>query len=160
MKLNKFLLVALVIALVPFFANAEANVDVEGLKAKLTDLRAKHTAYETQVVAEGLTREDAINMWKTDLEAFRAEKDQFFTNKMDGLKEKYGKLAEKFPEKAAMIKARFEDKNQNREARKAELKNLLQQRRSGEINREDFRDALKSRQEGRRSERPDRPTGE
>lgn len=147
MKINKFLIIALMVTMFPLVGqaetNANANVDVESLRAEIQELRIKHKDYKSQVIAEELTREEAIELWKKDLDTFRAKKDQFFINKMGELKGRYEKLAKNFPEKANAIKARWEEKYQQREQRRTEHKKLLQQRRSGEITPGEFKNSLK-----------------
>jgi hypothetical protein len=143
MKINKFLLAGLIAVLIPLTGQAAANVDVNSLRAGLQELRGKHADYKAQVASNELTRDDAIALWKTDIETFRAEKDEFFKNKMGVLEGKYNKLAKNNPEKADEIKANFKQKKQQRENRMLELKKgLLERRRSGEMNNEGSGNAL------------------
>ncbi len=163
MKFRPIVLALLLILFVPLVVQAE--VDGDALRDKIKVLRSEHQELKQQVAAGTLNREQARATWKEKIEAVRMEKEKYFESKMVKFQSRYAKIAERSPERAESLSARFEVLKINREDRKTQRKMLLDKVRSGDISPEEAKLRVKAKraenkiiQETRKSDRQDRPS--
>ena len=120
---------------VPVFAQME-GFDISALAQELGD---EHAALLEQVEAGEITKEEAYNAWQELVDELRTEKDKYFNNRMEAIQEKIEMIAEKNPERAAVLEEKMTTAQERRQERTQMRSQIREQVQSGEITREQAR---------------------
>ena len=109
------------------------------IQARLTELREIHADLKAQVEAGDITVEEAREKWHALLAETRAEKDAYFEEKMQQVRDRYEVIAERNPEAAELLKERIDLAKQRRDEHLAKREELRDQIESGDITRDEAR---------------------
>ena len=129
------------LAFVVLGSQAYAFESAADIQARLAELREVHADLKAQVEAGEITPEEARAQWQALLAEARAEKDAYFAEKMEKVQDRYEMIAERNPEAAELLKERIDLAMQRRDEHLEKRAELRAQVASGEITRDEARQA-------------------
>lgn len=103
----------------------------------ISNLRAQHQELKAQVTAGEITKEEAHATWQELLAEAKAQKEEYFADRVAKAEARIADLETKRPELAEQIRKRVEVLKSNREAAQAERERIRTQVQNQEITREE-----------------------
>jgi hypothetical protein len=127
------------LALLLSSSNTYAQENSKILRNNISELREIHKDMKVQVGAGKLSVEDARARWEALVAQARAEKEAFFSVKMNQIEVKYQEVLERNPERAALLKEYIDMAKERRDKTSDKRVELEVKIKSGDITKKEAR---------------------